>query len=102
MSVATEMPILLHCWRGRGVHSTPGCACYRDVISSRQFFLQLTVASLTSQVEAWVAQQDTLVQIAFNKSATFRRDHEMLQQGFAGLGFTVEQVDQSFTSAAGL
>jgi len=34
------------------------------------------------------------VQIAFNKSATFRRDDEMLQQGFAGLGFTAEQVDQ--------
>ena len=32
------------------------------------------------------------MQIAFNKSATFRRDDEMLQQGFAGLGFTVEQV----------
>lgn len=71
-------------------------------ISSRQFFLQLALAGLTDQVNAWVAMQTELVQIAFNKSATFRRDDEMLQQGFAGLGFTVEQIDAFFTSAAGL
>jgi hypothetical protein len=72
------------------------------VISSRQFFLQLALSGLTDQVSAWVAQQDPLVPIAFNKSATFRRDDEMLQQGFAGLGFTVEQVDAFFTAASAL
>ncbi|WP_457300027.1 hypothetical protein [Phyllobacterium sp. P5_D12] len=72
------------------------------VISSRQFFLQLAVSGLTDQVTAWVSAQDPLVQIAFNKSATFLRADEMLQQGFSGLGFTVEQLDGFFTAAAGL
>ncbi|MDR6632331.1 hypothetical protein J2X72_001115 [Phyllobacterium sp. 1468] len=71
-----------------------------DIVSSRQFFLQLAVSGLSSQVSAWVAQQDELTQIAFNKSATFRRDDVMLQQGFAGLGFTTGQVDEFFLSAS--
>lgn len=73
-----------------------------DVVSSRQFFLQLALAGLTDQVSAWVATQYPLVQIAFNKSATFRRDDEMLVLGFDALGFTVEQVDAFFTEAAAL
>ncbi|MBZ9600770.1 hypothetical protein [Phyllobacterium chamaecytisi] len=71
-----------------------------DVVSSRQFFLQLAIAGISEQVEEWIAQQDALVQIAFNKSATFRRSDEMLQHGFTGLGFTVEQVDGFFAQAS--
>lgn len=73
-----------------------------EVVSSRQFFLQLSLAGLSTQVEGWVSQQEQLVQIAFNKSATFRRDDEMLMLGFDALGFTIDQVDAFFTAAARL
>jgi hypothetical protein len=63
--------------------------------------LQLAVAGLSSQIYAWVASQAELVLIAFNKSATFRGDDEILQQGFAALGFTSEQVDGFFRGCRG-
>lgn len=72
------------------------------VISSRQFFLQLAISGLTVQVSAWVATQTVLVQIAFDKSATFIRTDPMLQLGFAELGFTSEQIDAFFTAASAL
>lgn len=73
-----------------------------DRVTSRQFFLQLEVAGLLDQVEAWIDTQPLPTQIAFERSSTFVRDDEMLQQGFAALGFTTEQVDGFFTAAAGL
>lgn len=71
-----------------------------DRVTRRQFRLQLIDAGLLEQVEAWVATQDIRTQAAYADSGTFLRTDEMLQQGFAGLGFTDEQVDAFFTDAA--
>ena len=73
-----------------------------DRVTRRQFRLQLIDSGLLEQVEAWVATQDIRTQAAYADSGTFLRTDEMLQQGFAGLGFTEEQVDQFFTEAASL
>jgi hypothetical protein len=71
-----------------------------EVVSSRQFFLQLEADGLTTSVSEWVNQQSAPVQIAFNKSATFRRDDEMLQLGFDSFGFVPAQIDAFFQAAA--
>ncbi|RCW80934.1 hypothetical protein [Phyllobacterium bourgognense] len=73
-----------------------------DRVSRRQFRLQLIDAGLLSQVEAWIATQDIRTQAAYADSGTFLRSDEMLQEGFAGLGFTVEQVDAFFMEASAL
>ena len=73
-----------------------------DRVTRRQFRLQLIDAGLLEQVEAWVATQDIRTQAAYADSGTFLRTDEMLQQGFSGLGFTDEQVDEFFTTAATL
>ncbi|MBZ9698826.1 hypothetical protein LB544_27140 [Mesorhizobium sp. CO1-1-9] len=71
-------------------------------VSARQFKLQLLAAGLLEQVTAWVASQSKAVQIAFEYSGTFVRAEPMMASGFAGLGFTPEQVDGFFTAAAKL
>lgn len=71
-------------------------------VSARQFKLQLLAAGLLDQVEAWIASQDQAVQIAYANSGTFVRSEEMMQTGFAALGFTSEQIDAFFTAAAAL
>lgn len=73
-----------------------------DLVSSRQFFMMLELSGLTLQVKDWVASQNTVIQIAFERSATFVRTDPMLQAGFAGLGVTTEQVDQFFMTASQL
>ena len=73
-----------------------------DEVPSRQFFLQLEISGLSVPVKTWVGQQSELVQIAFEKSAKFQRKDSMLQQGFAALKFTTEQIDQFFAGAAAL
>ncbi|SFJ55260.1 hypothetical protein SAMN04515648_4569 [Phyllobacterium sp. CL33Tsu] len=73
-----------------------------DRVSRRQFRLQLIDAGLLSTVEGWIATQDERTQAAYADSGTFLRSDEMLQQGFAALGFTAEQVDVFFTEAAEL
>ncbi|MHC1549385.1 hypothetical protein [Phyllobacterium sp. K27] len=73
-----------------------------DRLSRRQFRLALIDAGLLEQVEAWVATQDVRTQAAYADSSTFLRTDEMLQQGFSGLGFTEEQVDEFFVGAASL
>jgi hypothetical protein len=73
-----------------------------DRVSRRQFRRQLFDDGLLASVEAWVSQQDAETQMAYADAATFVRTDEMMQQGFAALGFTVDQVDAFFTSAAGL
>lgn len=73
-----------------------------DRVSRRQFRLQLIDAGLLSTVEGWIAAQDERTQAAYADSGTFLRSDEMLQSGFAALGFTTEQVDEFFTEAAAL
>lgn len=71
-------------------------------VSARQFKLQLLASGLLDQVKAWVATQDAAVQIAFENSGSFVRTEPMMQTGFAALGFTSEQIDAFFSSAAAL
>lgn len=71
-----------------------------DSVSRRQFKLQLEVSGLTEPVNGWVAAQPALVQIAFAESGTFMRSDPMLQQGFAGLGYSPAQVDAFFLAAS--
>lgn len=73
-----------------------------DRLSRRQFRLALIDAGLIEQVEGWVATQDIRTQAAYADSSTFLRTDEMLQQGFAGLGFSQAQVDEFFTAASTL
>lgn len=73
-----------------------------DRLSRRQFRLALIDAGLLEQVEGWIATQDIRTRAAYADSGTFLRTDEMLQQGFAGLGFMEEQVNEFFTDAAGL
>lgn len=73
-----------------------------DRLSRRQFRLALIDVGLLEQVESWVAMQDIRTQAAYADSSTFLRSDEMLQQGFAGLGFSELQVNEFFTAAAQL
>lgn len=78
-----------------------------DRVTSRQFFLQLDALDEDAPgtydaVMGWVASQSRPVRDAFERSGTFVRDDAMLQQGFAALGFTTEQIDGFFTAAAAL
>ncbi|QHW26667.1 hypothetical protein GYN07_21035 [Rhizobium leguminosarum bv. viciae 248] len=71
-------------------------------VSARQFRLMLRRAGLLEQVKAWVAQRDGETQDAFEYSGTFVKDSPMMTAGFAAMGFTQQQVDDFFTSAAQL
>lgn len=69
-------------------------------VSRRQFKLQLAIDGIKADVEAWVATQDELVQIAYAESGEFWRDEPNMQAGFAGLGFSEAQVDEFFLAAS--
>lgn len=69
-------------------------------VSRRQFMMQLRLAGLRSQVLSWVNQQDGLVQDAFYNSGSFVKSSPMMQQGFASMGFTQEQIDAFFQAAS--
>lgn len=71
-------------------------------VSARQFKLQLLAMGLLDDVEAWVAAQPKAVQIAFEYSGTFVMDDPVMQQGFADMGFTDEQVVAFFQAASEL
>lgn len=71
-----------------------------DRVTSRQFKLQLLAAGLLDDVEAWIATQDRAVQIAFEYSGTFLRSEPMMELGFAGLGYSPEQVDAFYLAAS--
>lgn len=71
-------------------------------VTSRQFKMQLHIAGLLASVEAWIGQQEKLVQIAYANSGTFVRTEPMMQAGFSALGFTEEQIDAFFTAASEL
>lgn len=79
-----------------------------DRLSSRQFFMMLDILDATTnpgiydQVNGWVASQPRAIRLVYEKAGSFVRTDEMLQQGFAALGFTPEQIAAFFTSAAAL
>jgi hypothetical protein len=71
-----------------------------DRVTARQFGLQLIALGLKSQVDAWIATQDASTQWAYEKSSTFVRTDEMMQNGFTALGFTPQQIDDFFLAAS--
>lgn len=73
-----------------------------DVVSARQFKLQLHYDGLLDSVAAWVSSQELPIQIAYNNSGTFVRSEPMMQAGFAGLGVSPEQIDDFFRRASQL
>lgn len=73
-----------------------------DRVSARQFKMQLQIAGLKAQVDAWIASQAELVQIAYENSGTFVRDEPMMQAGFTALGFTQQQIDDFFAAASAI
>lgn len=73
-----------------------------DRVSSRQFKMQLELSGLSAAVEAWVAGQSKLVQIAYRESQAFEREDPMLQSGFAALAVGPKQVDEFYLAASKL
>ncbi|ANL52866.1 hypothetical protein [Rhizobium phaseoli] len=71
-------------------------------VSARQFRLMLRRSGLLDQVKAWVAQQDGETQDAFEYSGTFVKNSPMMTAGFQAMGFTAQQIDAFFTTAAQL
>jgi hypothetical protein len=73
-----------------------------ESVSARQFKMQLVIAGIKSQVDAWISQQGELVRIAYEYSGTFVRNEPMMATGFAAMGFTLEQIDEFFLAASKL
>lgn len=73
-----------------------------DRVSSRQFKMALHAAGLLETVQIWTDAQDPLLRIAFDNSTMFVRSEPMMQQGFAALGLSVEEIDAFFVSAAAI
>lgn len=77
-------------------------------VSSRQFFMMLDQMDATTnpgiydQVDGWVASQPRAIRLVYEKAGSFVRTDENLQQGFAELGFSPEQVVAFFVGAAAL
>jgi len=73
-----------------------------ELVSARQFKMQLEIDGLAAHVEGWIALQAKLIQIAYSESKTFQRDDAMLQAGFAALGYSASRVDTFFSDASKL
>lgn len=73
-----------------------------ESVSARQFKLQLLAQGLLDDVEAWVTSQPRSVQIAFEYSGSFVKSEPMMQEGFAAMGFTPQQIDEFFVAASRL
>lgn len=73
-----------------------------DSVTARQFKMQLVIAGLKAQVDAWIATQGELVQIAYEYSGSFVKSEPMMQAGFEALGFTNEQLEGFFLAASKL
>ena len=71
-----------------------------DKVSRRQFKMQLAIDGIKGDVDAWVATQDELVQIAYAESGEFWRNEPGMQAGFAALGFSTARVDEFFLAAS--
>src|SRR5687768_16845957 len=74
-------------WEDAGNVIAPYVVPSPDRVSARQFKMQLFIDGYDQEVNAWVAQQDPLVQIAFANSAEFVKSEPMLQAGMAALGY---------------
>ena len=70
-------------------------------VTARQFKLQLQIAGLKSIVEAWIGQQDPLVQISYDNSVMFVRAEPMMATGFEQMGFSEDQIDAFFVAEIG-
>ena len=79
-----------------------------DRVSSRQFFMMLDIMDATTnpgifdRVENWVASQPRAIRLAYEKAGSFVRTDENLQQGFAELGFSTDDVVAFFVAASAL
>jgi hypothetical protein len=73
-----------------------------DSVTARQFKMQLVIAGLKSQVDAWVAAQEEVVQVAYEYSGNFLKNEPMMEAGFSELGFTEEERDGFFLAASKL
>ena len=72
------------------------------VISRFQGEAALYQAGLLDDVEALIAQSDPLVQIAWQRVTEFRRLSPMIASIAQALGWTDEQLDALFETAAGI
>jgi hypothetical protein len=73
-----------------------------ESVTARQFKMQLAIMGIKAPVDAWVASQNELVQIAYEYSGTFVKSEPMMQSGFDALGFTNEQLEAFFFAASEL
>lgn len=73
-----------------------------ESVSSRQFKMQLVIDGIRSDVEAWVASQGELVQVAYDNSREFLRSDPTMQAGFAAFDYTQERVNTFFLDASKL
>lgn len=90
-----------HEWQdGEWVYIAPPAPPVPDLVTARQFKMQLAILGLKASVDGWIAGQSELVRIAYENSGTFVRGEPMMQAGFTALGFTPEQIDAFFTAAA--
>lgn len=74
------------------------------VISRFQALAALDAAGLLPAIEVAMASPDTptLVKLAWQEAAEFRRTSPMLNELAAQLGISDEQLDELFTNAAGI
>lgn len=72
-----------------------------QVITPRQFRLQLLALNLLDEVEA-MASVDKATQIWFEYSLDFQRNHEMLLASASALGMSDEDMDTFFIEASKL
>lgn len=71
-------------------------------VTARQFKMQLVLAGLKTRVDAWVAAQSEVVQVAYEYSGNFLMNEPMMQAGFEELGFTEQQRLDFFSAASKL
>jgi hypothetical protein len=71
-----------------------------QITSPRQLKLALLSAGLLDAVDAFVASADRAVQISWEYSTEFHRDHPLLGAMIQAFGMSQEQVDQLFITAA--
>lgn len=79
-----------------------------DRVSSRQFYMMLdrmdttTNPGIYDQFASWVALQPRSIRLVYEKDGSIDRTDETLQQSFAALGFTPEQIDAFFITAVAI
>jgi len=69
-------------------------------VSRLQAMVALSQAGLLAAAQNWVATQDATTQLIWNSASTFSRQSALLATAAAALGWTSDQVDQLFITAA--